>query len=140
MFWPIYPLAFFRRFMLNLGVYTISNWTLYLTQRGRLLQDQVQVLSHNKCSLLFLLVVGIEPAISWWFHSEVPSNQTLYSLCHVFLLDNSEWIFGTYKPNVNFLFCFFLLEDATVIRDDYCADIAIKWSTYHSQMDFLYAI
>ena len=31
--------------------------------------------------------------------SEVLSNQMFYSLCHLSLLNNSEWILGSYKPN-----------------------------------------
>ena len=43
------------------------------------------MLSYNKYSLLFLPVVGIEPATSEWFHSEALSNQTPYPLPHVSL-------------------------------------------------------
>ena len=57
--------------------------------------------SYNYYSLLFLPVCGIEPATSGWFHSEALSNYMPYPLCHISLPGNSEWIFGTYKPNVS---------------------------------------
>ena len=97
-------------FLVELGnPHRISSWTLYLNLECRLSNsvnyDWVQVLSYSKYSLLVLPVVGIEPATSRWFHSEALSNQTLYPLHHVSLLDNSEWIFGTYKPNMSVNSC-----------------------------------
>ena len=50
----------------------------------------VQVMSYSKYSLLFLPVVGIEPATSRWFHSEAFSNETSYPLHHVSLPDNKD--------------------------------------------------
>ena len=47
--------------------------------------DQIQVLSYNKYSLLFLLVVGIEPADR--FYLEALLNQMPYPLHYVSVLD-----------------------------------------------------
>ena len=44
--------------------------------------DRRQLLSYSKYSLLFLSIVGIEPAISRWFPSEALSNQAPYPLHH----------------------------------------------------------
>ena len=65
----------------------ISNWTSYLNSRGldcsnSVNHDWLQVLSYSKYSWLFLPVVGIEPATSRWFHSEILSNQISYPLHH----------------------------------------------------------
>ena len=54
----------------------------------------IEVWSYSKYSLLFLLVVGIEPVTSRWFPPEAPSNQMPYPLWHVSLLDNSVCILG----------------------------------------------
>ena len=51
--------------------------------------------------ILYLPVVGIEPTTSRWFHLEALLNQTLISIVLCVILDNSEWIFATYKPNVS---------------------------------------
>ena len=69
MFRPICPLAFLRCFMLNSGVHTESQtesfiWTTRVDCSNSVNHDQVQVLSYSKYSLLFLPVVGIEPATS----------------------------------------------------------------------------
>ena len=58
----------------------------------------VQGFSFIKYYLLFLPVVGIEPATSKWFQSEAPFNQTSYPQRHVPWPENS--IFETFKPNV----------------------------------------
>ena len=63
--------------------------------------NRIQGLSYDKYSLLFLPTVGIETATFRWLHSEVFSKQTPYPLRYVSLPDNSEWMFGTYKPNVS---------------------------------------
>ena len=89
-------LAFFRCFMSNSGINTESQtepfiWTTGQDYSNFVSHDQVQVLSYSKYSLLFLPVVGIEPATSRWFHSAL-SNQKPYPLCHVFC-----WIFWNYK-------------------------------------------
>ena len=87
--------AFFRCFMLNSGVHTESQtesfiWITGVDFSSSFNQDRVQGLSYSKYSLLVLLVVGIEPVTSKWFHSEAPSNQTPYPLRHVYLLDNQS--------------------------------------------------
>ena len=89
--WLICPSALFKYFMSNSGVRTAKSVN----------HDRIQALSYCKYSLLFLPLVGIEPATSRWFNSEALPNQMPYPLCYVSLLDNSEWIFRTYKPNVS---------------------------------------
>ena len=82
--------------------YRILNWTTLFEPCVKTVNhDQVQVLSYSQYSSLFLPIVGIEPVTSRWFHSEELSNQITYPLHYVSLLNNSEWIFGTYKPNVS---------------------------------------
>ena len=91
MFRPICTSAFFRCFMSNSGVHTEFRtepfiWTIGVDRGSNSVNhDQIQVLSYCKYSLLFLPVVGIEPATSWWVHSEAPTNRTLYSLRYEFL-------------------------------------------------------
>ena len=103
-FWPICLLAFFRCFTLYSGAY-IDSWTepfIWITGVDcsySVNHDWVQwLLTYSKYFLLILPVIGIEPATSRDFHSEALSNQTSYPLYQVSLLDNSEWIFVTYKP------------------------------------------
>ena len=74
--------------MLNSGAHIESwtepfIWTTGIDSSNSVNYDQVQALSYNKYYLLFLPVVGIEPAMFRWFHSEALSNQTPYLLCHV---------------------------------------------------------
>ena len=62
--------------------------------------DRVEVLSIVSIPS-FQLLVGIEPAISRWYHSEALFNRTSIFAVPCVQLDKSEWIFGTYKPNVS---------------------------------------
>ena len=83
-------------FYVELGnPHRISNWTPEIDCSNSVNHNQIQVLSY-KYSLLFLLVVGIEPTTFRWFHLSTFLPNALYTV-----LDNSEWIFGTYKPNVS---------------------------------------
>ena len=90
-FWPICPLTFFGCFIWNSGVHTEFQtepfiWTTGVDCSNSFNHDCVQVLDYSKYSFLFLPLVGIEPAISRWFHSEAFSNQIPYPLCHLSLL------------------------------------------------------
>ena len=94
-FLPIYHSAFFKCFMLTSRVHTESRtepfiWTTGVDYSNSVNHDWVQVLNYCKYSLLFLPVVGIEPATSRWFHTETLSNQSLYPLLHV-LLSGRIW-------------------------------------------------
>ena len=64
-------------------------WTTGGDSSDSVNDDQVQVLSYSKYSLLFLSLAGIEPATSRWFHLEAHSNQTPYPLYSVSLQDRS---------------------------------------------------
>ena len=57
-------------------MWTCESTTRWVDFSNSVNHDRVKVLSYNKYSLLFLPVVGVEPAISWWFHSKVLFNQT----------------------------------------------------------------
>ena len=87
-FWPICPVAFFRCFISNSGVHIesqteLSVWTTGVDCYNSVNDDQVQVLSHSKHFLIFLPVVGIEPATTRWFNLKTLYNQTPYPLHHV---------------------------------------------------------
>ena len=89
-FWMMCPSAFIKGFLSNFGFHTESRtehfiWITGVDSSNSVNHDQVQVLSFSKYSLLFLPVVGIEPATSRWFHLEALSNQALYPLCHMSL-------------------------------------------------------
>ena len=106
--------------MPNSGVDTESRtepfiWIIWVDHSNSIYHDQVLVLSYSKYSLLVLPVAGIEPSTFRWFHSEAPSNQMPYPLHHVSLLDYSEGICVTYKPNSHFFFFFYSLTIANVI-------------------------
>ena len=47
--------------------------------------EQVKALSYNRYSFLFLPVIGIKPATSWWVHSELLYDPTPSTLRHVSL-------------------------------------------------------
>ena len=77
--------AFFRCFMSNSGINMKSQnepfiWTTGVDCSNSVNPDWVQVLSYSKDSLLFLPIVGIEPATSRWFHSEALSNLIHYAM------------------------------------------------------------
>ena len=81
MFRPMCPSAFFRFFMSNSGSHTESQTVPFIWSKGvdcsnTVNNDRVQILNYSKYSLLVLLVVGIVPATSRWFHSETLSNKT----------------------------------------------------------------
>ena len=72
-FRPICPLAFFRCFLSKSGVHTESQnesfiWATGVDSFNSINNDRVQVLIYRTYFLLFLLVLGIEPATSLWFH------------------------------------------------------------------------
>ena len=78
-FQPICPSAFFSCFMSNSEAFIESRtaafiWTTREDCSNSVNYDWVQVLSYSKYSSLLLLVVGIEPATSRWFHLEALSN------------------------------------------------------------------
>ena len=58
----------------------------------------VQVLSHISSPVFFLPVVRIEPATSRWFHLKFISQTPRFVMLRI-LLDNTERIFETYRPN-----------------------------------------
>ena len=99
MFQPICPLVFFRCFMSNLGAHTESwtepfIWTTGVDCSNSYNHDQVQILNYSKYSLLFLPVVEIESATSWWFYSKALSNKMSYplhseSLPDIFIFEKS---------------------------------------------------
>ena len=65
--------------MLNSGVNTESRtelfiWNTMVDYSNSVNHECLQVFIYSKVSLLFLPVVGIEPAISRWFHYDAPSN------------------------------------------------------------------
>ena len=83
-------------FMLNSGVYKESRpwpfiWTSRIDCSDSVTHERVQVLSYSKYFLLFLPVVGIEPATSEWFQSETLSSQILYPQHHVSLSGKDMW-------------------------------------------------
>ena len=91
MFWLICPSVFFRCFMVNSEVHTDPRtepfiWNTSMDCSNSVNHDWVQVLSYYRYSMLFLSVVGIEPATARWFHSEALSSQWIRHLvgkCHI---------------------------------------------------------
>ena len=88
-------LSSFRCFMLNSGVHTEFQtepfiWTTGVDCYNFVNHDWVQVLSNWKYYLLFLPVVGIEPATSRWFHLAL--SKQLPSLLHRVSLPDNIWI------------------------------------------------
>ena len=78
----------FSCFMSNSRVHKESQtepiiWTTWVESSNSINHDRVQVSSYSYYFLLFLSVLGIEPATSKWFYSEAVSNQTPYTLRHV---------------------------------------------------------
>ena len=74
-------LGLLQAFHVELGSHTESQtgpfiWTTGVNCSNSLNHDRAEVLSYSKYSLLFLPVVGIEPATSRWFHSDTLSSQT----------------------------------------------------------------
>ena len=87
-FWLIYPLALFRCFILISGANTAPQTEPFIQSMGIdcshfINHNWVQVSNCCKYSFLFLPLVGIEPATSWWFHPKACFNQIPYPLFHV---------------------------------------------------------
>ena len=68
-------------------------------------------------------------ATSRSFLLEVPSNKMAYPLRHVFLLDNSEWIFRTYRPNF-FIMIFFPLLILQFTFEILCWLLSFIWNPW----------
>ena len=109
-------------FMSNSRVYIESRtepfiWTTRVHCFVPVNYKRVQVLRYRKFSLLFLPVVGIEPATSRWFHSEALSQRnTLFTVPRVHVDQNecprndirlhltekvSSWSFEEYEVPFN---------------------------------------
>ena len=96
-FWPICPPAFFR-WLLNSGTFMELRTTSFIESTGVVCSDSV---SHNRVQVLSIPVLfRIELATSRWLSLKKLREPTPITITPCVLLDNSEWIFGTYKLNV----------------------------------------
>ena len=79
-----------------------SKRTLYLIHgvdsSNPLHHERIQFLSYSQFSLLFTCN---QERTCWWFHFVALFNQTPITVVPFVRQDNSESIFGTYKPNVS---------------------------------------
>ena len=87
-FRPICSSVFFKCFTSNSGTHTEPGtepfiWSSGVDCSSSFNHDRIQLLSHSKYSLLFLPVVGTEPATSRGFNLEALSNQTPHTQRHM---------------------------------------------------------
>ena len=87
-FWPICSLAFFRC-LSNLGTFMELQTMSFIESTGVACSDSI---SHNQVQVVVRLWSGVSP--------QKLREPTPITVTPCVLLDNSEWIFGTYKLNV----------------------------------------
>ena len=75
-------------------------WSSGANCSNSVIHDQIRRLSYNRYSVLFLLIAGIEPTTSRWFHSEGLSNQTPYLRCICVIFYENKSIFIVLFSNI----------------------------------------